>query len=279
MQQRGTPIRASFRYIGLLSAVLAGGLAGCQTDDAVTADDPPDDKGAPLQAQGCTEYQDLEHCPLGGASVALGRDGLDVTSLRKPGRDGVAILLPESTEFEATGTRVASSDSAMIWKAVSAGAVTSTMTVQNTDDGFTVSGEFTGNNPSTYNAILYRAGAVVGTVAGMKSGVDKLKARWDNRFRITIRIRIGFKTITIVITWGQQLIAAEGTAGACVWDMPLEEGQEAVTTLPDGKEVTFDRVQLVENVLKGGSYPYMTFDRLDYTSNDESLTIDSERTR
>jgi len=277
MQQHRIPNQMSFRYLGLLSMLLGGALAGCQIDDASPANDPLDDQDLSAQAQACTEFQGLEHCPLGNAKLAPGRDGatLDVTSMRKPGTDGVAILLPDSTEFDASGVRQSNSDSAMIWKAVSGGAVTSTMTVQNTDDGFTISGEFTGNKPSTYDAILYRAGEVVGRVSGLNSGVDTLKARWSQRQLRVIVIRIKFVVIIIIIRANEQQQA--GTEGACVWDMPL--GQDAVTTLRDGKEVTFDRVELVENVLKGGSYPYLTFDRIDYTSNDESLQINREATK
>jgi hypothetical protein len=237
-----------------------------------------DDQDLLAQAQACTEFQGLEHCPLGNAKLAPGRDGatLDVSSMRKPGSDGVAIRLPDSTEFDAAGVRQSNSDSTMIWKAASGGSVTSTMTVQNTDDGFTISGEFTGNKPSTYDAILYKEGAVVGTVSGLKSGVDTLRARWSQRNLIVIVIRIRFRVIIIIIRNGEQQQQA-GTEGACVWDLPL--GQDAVTTLPDGKEVTFDRVELVENVLKGGSYPYLTFDRIDYTSNDASLQINREATK
>jgi hypothetical protein len=261
----------------LLPVVLGASLIGCHADEPI-ASDLPANMQAPLHAADCTEYRDLAHCALGGATVAASRDGatLAVTSLQTAGKDGVAILLPDSTGFDVTGTRDTSSDSTMIWRAISAGTVTSTMTVQNTDDGFTVSGEFTGSESGTYTAELYRAGELVGTIPGLRSGGDGVHARNVQQLRIRIRIRIGFVVIIIVIGRAQQ---ATTTEGACVWDLPLQDGQEAVTTLPDGTDVTFDRVQLVEDVQGGGSYPYLTFDRLDYTSNDEAFQITDEQPR
>jgi hypothetical protein len=274
MARQGIAIRASSRRL-LLPVLLGASLVGCHADET----DPGAPLGhmqAPLHAADCTEYRDLPHCALGDAVVSASRDGatLGVTSLRTPGRDGVAILLPDSTGFDVFGTRETSSDSTMHWRAISAGAVTSTMTVQNTDNGFTVSGTFTGSDPSTYTAELYRAGELVGAIRGLKSGTG-VRARHVQQLRIRIRIRIGFRVVIDIIIGRAEQVSA--TEGACVWDLPLQDGQEAVTTLPDGTDVTFDRVQLVEEVRGSGSYPYASFDRLDYTSNDESLQITDER--
>jgi hypothetical protein len=275
MERQGIPVRASSRRLRLLAVLLGASLAGCQAEEPTTIE-PLENLEAAVHAADCTDYRDLRHCALGGAALTPSRDGstLDVTSLRTPGEDGVAILLPDSTGFDVTGERHTSSESTMVWRAISAGAVTSTMTVQNTDDGFTVSGEFTGSDPSTYNVELYRRGERVGTVTDVKSG-EGIHARWVQQLRIIIRIRIGFVVITIIIRAAHET----ATEGACVWDLPLQDGQEAVTTLADGTEVTFDRARLVENVKGGGSYPYLTFDRLDYTSNDESFRITDERQR
>jgi hypothetical protein len=259
-----------------MAVVLFGaGLAGCRSDDSAIASDPLDKLDPAGNAAACVDLQGLSHCALGNARLTPSKDGstLDVTAMRAPDKDGVAILLPEATEFDLAGTRRSDSGSTTITRAISAGVVTSTMTVQNTASGFTVSGTFTGNDASTYNVNLYKADTLVGTAAGLRSGVDGLTASWAQPQRIVIRIRIGFVVIIIVIGRAQPLAATEG---ACVWNLPLDDGQLAVTTLADGTAVTFDRLQLVENVQQGGSYPYLTFDRIDYTSNNPSLQITSE---
>jgi hypothetical protein len=253
-------------------------LGGC-LPDAGTDDVPASEPTTSLATTNatCVDYQGISNCGLGAAVLTPSRDGsLDVTGLRTAGRDGVAFQLPEVTSFDVTGTRERSSTGSVLTRAISDGKVTSTMTVRDTIDGFTVSGTFTGNTGATYNAELYNRGQRVGTVAGIKSG-EGLSASWVDpevaRARIRIRIRIGFVVITITIG----LAATEApTEGACVWDYGLPEDTQATTKLADGTPVTFDRVRLVENVDPAGSYPYLSFDRIDYTSSDGGFRIDGE---
>lgn len=252
-------------------------LAGCLPDaaDEVPAGDPA--QNLATTNAGCVDFQGISNCGLGAAALTPTRDGLlDVTGLRTAGRDGVAFQLPDVTSFDVTGTRQHSDAASLITRAVSDGKVTSTMTVRNTSDGFTISGTFTGNSNATYNAELYSRGERVGTVAGIKSG-DGLHAAWIDtaraRPRITIRIRIGFVVITISFA---HAFTEAPTEGACVWDYGLPEDTQATTKLADGTPVTFDRVRLVENVDPAGSYPYLSFDRIDYTSSDGGFLIDGE---
>lgn len=275
MDRPRIPVHASFISLALLLVLAGGCLPGWQTDEPPVANDQTDKLTGTPNASGCVDFGGFTNCPLGDARLLPSEDGttLDVTSLRTAGEDGVSFLLPEVTDFEVTGSRPPSSSSTMISRAISDGDVTSTMTVRDTDDGFTVSGTFTGNDASTYNAELYRAGELVGTVAGLASGGEGLRARWLQRPIIIWVIQIGFH-IYIFIFGAQQ---AEATEGACIWDLALPKNQQASTTLADGTEVTFDHVRLVENVEPSGSYPYLTFDRIDYTSDDGTFRISNER--
>ena len=285
MKTKRLSIHASTKHLGLVFVLLGTSLAACDSDDAVITRDHLDSREAPSYGANCTDYQGLTHCPLGDAKLLANKEEptLDVTSLRTPEKDGVAILLPEVTQFVATGTRNSDSAATMIARSISKEVVTSTMTVQNTDDGFDVSGLFTGNEQSTYNVHLYKEGSLVGIVSGQESGKDHLQVHWADEnpeFRIRIRITIEFDVITITITRTKFKAGADPSIaeGACVWDLPLG-GRTAWVKLENGTEIKFDRLLLVENVREGGSYPYMAFDRIDLTSNDESFQLDSERTR
>lgn len=287
MQRQG--ILAVPRHLVVLAGLLTTTLLGCQTDDT----DPPDgsetqptsELSAPVTQ--CVQLGGLQNCALGAAKVVLNKDAatLDVTGLRTAGQDGLTTLLPSTRTFSMAGTSTATARTTEISRAISQGELISTMTAQHDDQGLTLSGTFTGNADATYNANLFKGGKLVGSIPNVRSGEQGLRLYPGPQAPARIIIIIifwGFDNIDIwIINWlkehgGESAHAATPQAGACVWKVDLDPTADPHATLPDGSSVAVDHVEMVEDVTSAGSYPYMSFDRIDYSSNAGALHVTGE---
>lgn len=269
--------------LAVLAGLFAGTLMGCQADDPDA--DSEAEIATPALTSQCVDFGGLQNCALGAAKLSRSKDGaaLDVTGLRAAGEDGIATFLPSTRTFSMAGQSTADAKSTEISRAVTQGEVISTMTAQHNERGLNLTGTFTGNADATYNANLFKDGKLVGTVPGLKSNAEGLQIypgpRAQNRIIIII-IFWGFGNIDIwIIDWlhgGKQAHAAAPQAGACVWKVDLAQDADPHVTLPDGSSVGVDHVEMVENVTAAGSYPYLSFDRIDYSSNAGALHVTGE---
>jgi hypothetical protein len=254
-------------HAGVL-ALLSAGLAGCQADDPETTTDRSQQLAERSVDAQCVEFEGLRHCALGAAAVSLARDGeLEVSRMADPRRDGVSIELPDVSNFVPEGRVEASGDSlSLTASAFQAGTIVGRMTLQQTADRYVVSAAFTGSGEaSPYQVNLYYRNQRVGTIGDLISGERlALPPRWPcwpcwppppPPFR---NIQLG------------------PNAGACVWDQSFG-GAEVLAQLRDGSTVVADRIELEEVIPRSGSYPYMSFNRLDYTSNGARIVLAGER--
>jgi hypothetical protein len=257
-------------------AVLGVGPAGCHDGDPEAANAQSQALAAQSDDAGCVDFQGLRHCPLGTATVALGKDGrqLEVTRLADPRRDGVSILLPDVSSFQPDG-RIEGSKAGvnLTASAFQAGTIVGRMTLQQTEDSYVVSAAFTGTGGSSpYQVNLYRQDELVGSIGDLQSG-QRVALR---------RIRLPPEPVPWPWPWPWppwppfRNLQVGPNAGACVWDQSFV-GEEVAAELSNGRTVVADRIELEEVIPRAGSYPYMSFNRIDYTSDGAAMVLRGER--
>jgi hypothetical protein len=269
---------ATPRHLTILAGLLTTMMA-CQTDDPTPI---ASEVMAPAITQQCVDFGGLSNCAFGAATATAKEGAMDIAGLRTAGKDGVATFLPATRTFSMTGTSTAGPTTTEVSRAINQGEVISSMTAQHNGRGLALGGSFTGNPDATYTANLYKDGQLVGAIPNMKSNADRLQINpgpLAPQRIIIIIIFWGFDNIDIWIInalTGEKTKAAAPLAGACVWKVDLNKDADPHVTLPDGSSVAVDHVEMVENVTAAGSYPYMSFDRIDYSSNAGALHVTSE---
>ena len=270
MERPQRPIRVS---VTRLSMIVALGLAACHGQDSTAASDDRARVASSETGPDCVEHQGNRHCPLGGARLMPSDDGssLALTGLRSQ-EDGVAILLPDVTEFSASGAIDPKAGTTLFARSINEGVSTSSMLLKRSPEGFSLSAGFTGSGAgSTYTAMLYSGGRVVGEIPGVPSGTEMLLPRPCCRWPVPWPPWPPWPPFRVIQTGNN--------AGACVWSVAFGRGNEVQATLPDGKTVLADAIDLVEDVRGPGSYPYLTFNRIDYTGDAGNARIDGEQLR
>lgn len=259
----------------VLTFALFFNVAGCSSEG------PEDTRDESAQAAGvtpsaCVEFAGNPHCSLGIARLRVSSTGdtLTVSNLSAAGKDGVAISLPEATSFTPTGTYANSAaSSTQIATANGAGVTISTMKAANTDRGTFYSATFSGGSESsTYSAIFFRNGQEVARIAGIPNGqvgVPPVAARG----RIWRWIRFHVRIVPAVFA------TATDVSGACSWEQSFDPSAPASVTLGNGQAIELDNLELREDVPVGGSYPYTSFDRVDYTADGGTFTLTGEQIR
>lgn len=263
-------VRTSFFGCGLTFALL-GNVTGCSSAEPEDTDKSAQAAGVTLAA--CVDFAGNAHCSLGNARLQVSpTDGtLTVSNLRAAGKDGVAISLPEVTSFIPTGTYANSAaTSTLIVNASSGGVTTSTVKAVNTDRGTSYSATFTGSGQaSTYSAIFSRNGQEVARVAGIPNGqVGTPPVAARGRIWRWIRFHVRIVPASIAAT--------ADVSGACSWEQSFDPNAPASVTLANGQAIEVDNLELREDVPVGGSYPYTSFERVDYTADGGTFTLNGE---
>ena len=223
-------------------------LAACAAALLLTA--------SPAVAGGCVTFSDLEHCPIGEASLSVSDAGLQVSGVGSGGNDGVAIALPEIRDWEA-GFQISGGDNSLrvILGAESGGEEISRAQVVAEDDGTHLSATFTGaDGPGTYSILVYDDGILVGSQGGVGSGAGDY---------------VNVNTLPYLVQtdpWAHTGFHNDRvTSGSCVWTFGFAE--DLRFTMPDGVELEGDAIHLVEEVGGAGHYPYVAFDGITLRSS------------
>jgi len=263
-------VRTSF--FGLTLALLCN-VTACSSDEPQDLSDERA-QAAGVRPAACVDFDGNAHCGLGNAKLAVSpADGaLTVSNLSAAGRDGVSISLPQATSFVPTGTYANSAAaSTLIANAISNGVTTSTVKAVSTARGTSYSATFTGSNQAgTYSAIYSRNGQEVARVAGIPNGqvgTPPMAARNIWRW-IKFHVRI---------VPSSRAAAAADVSGACSWEQSFDPSAPVSVTLANGRVVEVDNLELREDVAVGGSYPYLSFDRIDYTADGGTFTLNAEK--
>lgn len=270
--------RGSFLPLGVTLVLLGAGILGCgQAEPSARFEDAP---ALEPQAAGdaCVTFQGNTHCPLGAATLFKnGNQSLRVGNMFAAGDDGVAIHLPEVTEFSARAMVKPAPDGLhIVARSISEGVSTSSMTTQQTDDGYAVSATFTGDaTTGTYNVNLYNNDVLVQSLDAVMSGETGFTWNHTNCAPGSVNYPMCL-SVVISNTSGFRVVQGGADAGACVWTVGGPESADMLVQLPNGEVVIADRIDLVEQVDGSGSYPYLTFDRIDYTASGGPITITRE---
>lgn len=214
---------------------------------------------AAAAADGCVSFSNLEHCPLGSASLAVSDGALQVSNAGEKGNDGVAVTLSDAQAWEAAVQLSEGDNSPRVTLGALAGGVEVSRAELAADaDGGHLSAVFTGSDgPSTYSVLVYRNGTLVGSQGGVDSALYLNIDDWAELMNL--------------IYWHFYNRVADG---ACVWT--VGSTQPLRLTLPDGVELEGDEIHLVEEVGDGaGHYPYVAFDGITLRSS-RDLQINSE---
>ena len=247
-----------------LLAGLCATAAGCQPSAPGA---PAGQESQPVAAASCVEHNGLTHCSLGAAALTPSRDGatLKVSGARDASSDGVAILLPDATDFTQPGTIPGAPGLVFKSSAVAEGVTTSTLTVNKGQTSYSVAPTFTGaGDASTYSARFFANGQETGAMNRLASGQAV-------RIGMPRRCPYGWAGVWPVCVWIGFPDFHLRDNGACAWGLTLAGA--GTVALADGRTVLVDRVEFEEDVPAGGSYPYTAFDRLGYTSNGDTFVL------
>jgi hypothetical protein len=266
-------VRTSFLGCGL-ALTLFGNVTGCSSAEPDAVRDELA-QSAGVAPSACVEIFGNAHCSLGNARLRATGDALTVSNLSTSGKDGVAISLPEAVSYIPTGTYANSAATSTVnVSAISDGVTTSTVKAVNVDGKTSYVATFTGSGQSTtYSAIFSRNGEEVARVSRIPSG--QVTPALAARPRIWRWIKFHVRIVPAYVT----AAAAGDVSGACSWEQDFDPNEPAMVTLADGQTIEVDNLELREDVAVGGSYPYTSFDRIDYTANGGTFTLTGEEIR
>ena len=216
----------------------------------------------PARAVDCTSFAGLEHCATGNALLTTGDDGsLTVANLGGEGTDGVAVSLGQATTWVASLSLAPAADGGSTFSTTARadGQDISRADLRPNADGTVgLSASFTGGK-GRYSVLVYRAGQLVASQGGLDS--DRL---------IYFGNDLDF-LMWLISMWTFTNRMADGSCGWMV-----EFTQDVAMQLPDGTHVTGDEVHLIEEVAKGGHYPYLSFDGITLTGNLSAIHLSDE---
>lgn len=289
MQRLRMSIRGTATHLLLISSV---GLAACRGDGSTAASDDLGRIAGTEAAQDCVDFRGNQHCALGGAKLATDGVSLQASGLNTAGKDGLAILLPDVTQFTPSGQISSASGRTLFARSINEGVSTSSLTVQRSLDGFAISASFTGSaSGGTYSARFYNGGQLVGTIGGLPSGGALAGGRGAATSIFVPRPcefpppGCKWPAMPDFPPWPPFMVVQTpggdtgGQPGACVWKLRFGQANAIEAQLADGSKVRADAIDLVEDVRGQGSYPYLTFNRIDYTTDAVSGRIDGEAIR
>lgn len=248
----------------------------------------------PAAAQACVDYQGINHCPVGDASLGLAPDGsgLEVSNLGREGSDGVLSIFGGATQWSADVefSNPSLQPSTIALTARANGEATSRATVRPVEGGYLLQASFTGETTaSTYSALIYKGGVLQASVGGIRSAgsSSKLKA-------LPTAPTSGFENTNAAVavyvdgmywgeldldrnwwwwTWGFGIMSN----GGCTWGLQMHRAE--TFSLPDGSTAEGDEIVLIEEVRGSGHYPYVSFDSIEVTSSVEGMKVTSELTQ
>ena len=242
-------------------------------------------------AADCAEFEGIQHCAFGRASLNTTEAGLEVSGFGEAGTDGVHIALPGATSWQ-IGTALkgnGAGNARMEVTAYASGSPNSNMTLQQDGLRFNISARFTGAasggskaaTAGTYSALIYNDGVFQGGIGNIPNGAPALYVNYTNP---------GWNNPWPPQPdpwwwwwwwpwwwWEDTGFGLVAQTGGCFHT--LSASAPIVFTLSDGRQLQGDRVELLEEVSRAGSYPYLSFDAIRVTGTVETVTITGETVR
>ncbi|MEM8932804.1 MAG: hypothetical protein AAGE94_16590 [Acidobacteriota bacterium] len=239
----------------------------------------------PASAQPCVQYQGIDHCPVGNASLQLSSDGLAVQNLG--GSSGVSSRFSPTIHWNAEMQFAPGTPHNTVLSSISGGETTSRLLIEPDGGGFHARATFTGaSEQPTYSILVYNNGVLQGAVGGVDAGAaTKARQRLgravptkpgqasdaedDVRMVLYIDgIRMGYIDVDIIFHF------FISPMGGCNWGMSM--AQAVAIQMPDGNQVLGDEIRFAEDVDGPGHYPYLGFESIDTVTTASSLLIRNE---
>jgi hypothetical protein len=247
----------------LLAAALLSLGAGCQgAGDEAQPEAPVGTQEARAESDCVERFDGVRNCALGGAKLIQTERGLDVANLNNPKEDGVSSNFAGAVHWtQEAQIQLGDGQGHFSLAARDGDQVVSTLQVNRgrEPNQIQLAPNFTGGSPTgaTYRVNVYNDNRLVATTV---SNPDRYIIIWWWWW-----------------WWHWDFYLARNVAnadeGACVWRLRTAEG--SFTALVDGRQVTGDSIEFVEE-LKDGAYPYTSFSGIDIRGNAKQYSILSE---
>lgn len=267
---------SNFKAVGIAVAALILPMQTVQAAEPVT----------------CVEFEGLNHCSIGGATLLSGDEGLTVANLGDTGQAGVNISLGGlAVSWDASVAYKNSNPSRqqVVHTAISEDKPTSTATLGLAGSRLDFAATFTGaGESSTYSVFVYRDGVYQGGLGGIPSGEVAAREAPGGVPPLCrqpwVRLNDCLNSCNYSsCSYCYNVCEAETTStnfhraarAACVWEFGTGDGPRT-WELPNGVQVVGDRIVLSEEVGEGGSYPYLSFDTIVLQGTVDSVTLVNE---
>ncbi|WP_164001839.1 hypothetical protein [Pyxidicoccus caerfyrddinensis] len=253
------------KWAGCLLAGAFLGLTGCQGESPANGGEPSLDTQEARAASTCVnQFNGIQSCALGAATLARTEEGLEVSGLRDPKSDGVssnfdrAVRWSQQAAIEQFGTfALAARDGDQ---------VVSTLQVAHSknDNQFTLTPGFTGSSSATFTVNVYRDGVIQSSTGPFNRWIQ-VKGEW---------IYISWTAWSFYQVVPTPTNPHPSNVGACVWGVAAARGSTFTVNVA-GKDVVGDSIEFVENIA-AGAYPYHEFTGIDVRGSASGYTVLSE---
>jgi hypothetical protein len=236
----------------------------------------------PVLAQNCVQFQGIDHCPVGDATLQASSAGLTVQN--NGGTAGVSSRFLPTVHWNGQMEFAPGGANKTALSSISNGETTSRLLIEPAGQGYRVRATFTGSSDQpTYSVLVYNKGILAGAL-GPFDGSEPTKAagRGDATKPATVVDRPEEKVAVYVdgIYWGNydfwwwDFVFFIAPTGGCNWGLNLE--QAVSVRMPNGQTVVGDEIRFSEDIHGSGHYPYLGFESIETVSTAQSFAITGE---
>lgn len=235
----------------------------------------------PALAQDCVEFQGIDHCPVGEATLGLSEDGLVVQN--QGGVSGVSSRFSPTVHWNGQMEFPPGLPHQTTLSSISGGETTSRLLIEPEGNGFRARATFTGaSEQPTYSVLIYRDGVLQGALGGFDGSEPgksadrptKPATRGDGpQDKVALYVD-GIYWGEIDIWWWWDFHFFIAPPGGCNWGMSFS--QAVPFQLPNGEQVLGDQVVFAEDVRGDGHYPYLGFESIETATTAPGFTITDE---
>lgn len=260
----------------MAAAAFLSVMSGCAGEEPTSAGGDVGAQEAGAESQCVNRFDGISSCALGNAKLTTTEKGLNVTGLRTAKTDGVASKFGRATSWSQSSA-IKFGSTAGVWQldARSGDQVVSSLQVApgREPNSAYITPRFTGApGGSSYRMNVYRDGVLQGTTTNPAAQMIVFY-NWRD-FVYWLLAHADFFEIDIIIWKNGQKPTAPDNVGACGWRLRTE-GNTFTVKMDDGKEITGDSVEFIEQI-EDGHYPYNGFTGIDSKLTAQGVNILSE---
>jgi len=259
----------------LLAAVFLCVTAGCAGDESAAPEGTVASQEANAEGTCTKRFDGITSCAKGKAQLTKTEAGLSVSNLRDVKTDGLASTFGRAASWSQKSQIKLGANGALQLEARSGDQVVSTLSIVpgREANSARVLPSFTGApGGSPYRMNIYREGVLQGSQPN-PAGYYVTFNNWRDFLRWLVAVADFYQ---LDIVWGKtgDKPAAPTNVGACGWRLGTE-GNTFSVTLADGKVITGDTMEFVEEI-QDGHYPYTGFTGIDVKATAEGIDVLSE---